>query len=117
MACQAAWAEAATVVAEVKRLQEGPSPAGVLRGCCPHRATCWFRGEGRPLMGPSGCEGSEQTCRCLGLDTWKEKSPVPERGARAEGDWGGAAWGVVCGVGMSVSTKLGPLLVTPASVD
>lgn len=49
MACRAAWAEAATVAAEVKRLQEGPHPAGVFHGRCPHRAMCWFRGEGRPL--------------------------------------------------------------------
>ena len=56
-------------------------------------------------MEPPGCKGAEQTCRCLELEAWKEKSSVPERDARAEG-----GWGVVCGVGVSVSTKLGALL-------
>ena len=117
MACRAAWAEAATVVAEVKRLQEGPTRLDSSMAAV-HTGPRVGSGVRAPtLMGPSGCEGAEQTCRCLGLDAWKGKSSVPERGACAEGEWGGAAWGVVCGVGMSVSTKLGPLLVTPASVD
>lgn len=67
--CRAARAEAATVVAEVKRLQEGPHLVGVCRGHCPHRATCWFRGEGRPLSWSP--QAVRELSRPAGAWTWK----------------------------------------------
>ena len=66
MACRAAWAEAATVVAEVKRLQEGPTRLDSSMAAV-HTGPRVGSGVRAPtLMGPSGCEGAEQTCRCLG---------------------------------------------------
>ena len=115
--CRAAWAEAATVVAEVKCLQEGPHLVVVCRGRCPHRATCWFRGEGHPLSGSP--QAVRELSRPAGAWSWKPgrrralfQKEVPVEKVDEAGQRGGGLWsGRVC------FHKAGPIAVTPTSVD